>query len=79
MADATFEARVKEALENFRPGLQADGGDMEFLNIDENNNVHLRLIGACGNCEMATMTIKMGLERYLKEVVPEVGEVIQEA
>lgn len=72
------EASVKEALEMFRPQLQADGGDMEYISIDEQNRVHLRLTGACGSCPMATMTLKMGIERYLKDAVPQVTEVIQE-
>ena len=73
-----IEATVKEALEMFRPQLQADGGDMEYISIDEQNRVHLRLTGACGSCPMATMTLKMGVERYLKDAVPQVTEVIQE-
>jgi Fe-S cluster biogenesis protein NfuA len=72
------EASVKEALEMFRPQLQADGGDMEYISIDEQNRVHLRLTGACGSCPMATMTLKMGIERYLKDAVPQVTEVVQE-
>ena len=78
MADANFEATVKEALDMFRPQLQADGGDMEFVSIDEQNRVHLRLTGACGSCPMALMTLKMGVERYLKDACPEVTEVVQE-
>ena len=78
MADENFEATVKEALDMFRPQLQADGGDMEFVKIDENKRVHLRLTGSCGSCPMATMTLKMGIERYLKDACPEVTEVVQE-
>lgn len=78
MANQELEARVKEALETMRPSLQADGGDMEYVRMDEDNKVYLRLIGACGSCPMATMTLKMGVESYLKETVPEVSEVVQE-
>jgi len=78
MAENDFEATVKEALDMFRPQLQADGGDMEFVSIDADKNVHLRLVGACGSCPMATMTLKMGIERYLKDACPEVNAVIQE-
>lgn len=78
MADEALVAKVKEALEIFRPQLQADGGDMEFISIDEKNAVHLRLTGACGSCPMATYTLKMGVERFLKETCPEVTEVLQE-
>ena len=73
-----LEATVKEALEMFRPQLQADGGDMEYVGIDEENRVHLNLTGACGSCPMATMTLKMGIERYLKDACPEIKEVVQD-
>ncbi len=77
MAEENFEETVKEALEMFRPQLQADGGDMEFVKIDDEKRVHLRLTGSCGSCPMATMTLKMGIERYLKDACPEVKEVVQ--
>lgn len=73
-----LEATVKEALEMFRPQLQADGGDMEYVGIDEEKRVHLNLTGACGSCPMATMTLKMGIERYLKDACPEITEVVQD-
>ncbi|MGP1603908.1 MAG: NifU family protein [Treponema sp.] len=73
-----LETRVKEVLDMFRPNLQADGGDMEFISIDEKNRVHLILTGACGGCPMATMTLKMGVERYLKDAIPEITEVVQD-
>lgn len=73
-----LEERVKEAIQMFRPQLQADGGDMEYIETDSNNRVHLRLTGACGSCPMAVMTLKMGVERYLKDACPEVSEVVQE-
>ena len=79
MADEALIAKVKETLEAFRPQLNADGGDMEFINIDDENKVHLKLTGACGSCPMATMTLKMGIERYLKDACPEIVEVVQEA
>lgn len=78
MADLDIKDRVKEALEMYRPMLQADGGDMEFVQIDEQNRVHVNLKGACGSCPMATMTVKMGLEQYIKDAVPEITEVIQD-
>ena len=78
MADEALIAKVKETLDAFRPQLNADGGDMEFINIDEENKVHLRLTGACGSCPMAVMTLKMCIERYLKETCPEISEVVQE-
>ena len=78
MATPELEATVKGALDMFRPQLQADGGDMEYISIDDENRVHLRLTGACGSCPMALMTLKMGVERYLKDACPEITEVVQE-
>jgi len=66
---------VQAVLEQIRPALQADGGDVELVDVNE-GVVHLRLTGACGNCPMSAMTLKMGIERILKEKVPEVTEVI---
>ena len=78
MANEKLEASIKEAIDMFRPQLQADGGDMEYVSLDEQNRVHLKLVGACGSCPMALMTLKMGVERYLKDACPEVTEVVQE-
>lgn len=78
MANEAMEATVKEALEMFRPQLQADGGDMEYVGIDDDGKVHLKLTDACGSCPMALMTLKMGIERYLKDACPEVTEVVQD-
>ena len=78
MAEQTLEDRVKEALEMFRPQLQADGGDMEYLGIEDGKIVHLNLTGACGSCPMALMTLKMGIERYIKDACPEIEEVVQD-
>lgn len=78
MADQSLEEQVKETLDAFRPQLNADGGDMEFIKIDEDKKVHIRLTGACGDCPLSMMTLKMGIERYLKEVCPEITEVVQE-
>lgn len=78
MADPKLEETIKEAMDMFRPQLQADGGDMEYVGIDEQNRVHLNLTGACGSCPMALMTLKMGIERYLKDACPEITEVVQD-
>lgn len=69
-----MEEEVKEALDSIRPLLQADGGDLEFVKL-EDKTVYLKLTGACGSCPMAQMTLKMGIERKLKEMVPEVEAV----
>ncbi|MFA6856659.1 MAG: NifU family protein [Treponema sp.] len=74
----SLEDTVKEAVEMFRPQLQADGGDMEYISLDDQKRVHLKLIGACGSCPMAVMTLKMGVERYLKDACPEITEVVQD-
>jgi Fe-S cluster biogenesis protein NfuA len=72
-----FEEAVKKALEDIRPQLQADGGDLEFISASEDGKVLVHLTGACGSCPMATMTLKMGVEAHLKKTVPGVTEVIQ--
>jgi Fe-S cluster biogenesis protein NfuA len=74
-----MKARVEEALKQVRPTLQRDGGDIELVSVDENGIVKVRLKGACGSCPMSTMTLKMGVEKYLKEHIPEVKEVVQVA
>ncbi len=65
-----MEEKIKAKLEEIRPMLQADGGDLEVVNID-GTNVTLRLKGACGGCPHATMTIKQGIQRILREQVDE--------
>lgn len=70
------KAKVQEVLDKVRPALQADGGDCELINVREDNVIEVRLQGACGSCPMATLTLKAGIERVLKEEIPEVKEVI---
>jgi Fe-S cluster biogenesis protein NfuA len=71
-----LEERVKTALNNVRPSLQADGGDVEFVSMSGDGMVSLRLTGACGGCPMAQQTLKMGIENYLRQEVPEVTSVV---
>ena len=71
-----LEEQIKSALENVRPSLQADGGDVEFVGVDEEGIVSLKLTGACGGCPMAQMTLKMGIESYLKKELPEIRSVV---
>lgn len=71
-----LKQRVESALNEVRPALQADGGNVELIDVTENGKVTLRLTGACGGCPMSQMTLKMGIERVLKQRVPEVKEVI---
>ncbi|MEX0587652.1 MAG: NifU family protein [Cyanobium sp.] len=67
---------VERALDELRPYLMADGGNVEVVEID-GPIVKVRLQGACGSCPSSTMTLKMGIERKLREAIPEVNEVIQ--
>jgi Fe-S cluster biogenesis protein NfuA len=67
---------VKAALESIRPALQADGGDVELVEVTGDGVVKVRLVGACGHCPMSTMTLKMGIERTLKDKIPGVKEVV---
>jgi Fe-S cluster biogenesis protein NfuA len=72
-----MEQQVKEVIEHIRPLLQADGGDIEFVSVEEDSGkVSVRLQGACKGCPGAQMTLKMGVERHLKEKVPAVSEVV---
>jgi len=67
--------KVEAALEQIRPALLADGGDVELVDVND-GVVKLRLKGACSGCPMATMTLQLGIERTIKEQVPEVKEVL---
>ena len=67
-----LKERVEKALEKIRPSLQADGGDVELIDVDQEGLVKVKLQGACAGCPMSTMTLKMGIEKILKQNVPEV-------
>jgi len=71
-----MKEKIEGAIDNFRPNLQADGGDVELLDVSDDGIVRVKLLGACGGCPMAQMTLKMGIERHLKSVVPEIKEVV---
>ena len=68
--------KVETALDQIRPALQADGGDVELVDVTPDGIVQVRLKGACSGCPMSTMTLKMGIERALKQQIPEVKEVV---
>ncbi len=70
----TIENRVQKAIQELRPNLQADGGDIELLGVD-NGIVKVKLKGACAGCPMSTMTIQWGVENFLKKKIPEVVKV----
>ncbi|MFO7985729.1 MAG: NifU family protein [Desulfatiglandaceae bacterium] len=67
--------KVESALQKVRPSLQADGGDVELVDVGEDGLVKVKLTGACGGCPMSQMTLKMGIEKILKQNVPEVTSV----
>lgn len=70
-----MKEKVEAALNKIRPALQADGGDVELVEVDE-GVVKVRLTGACSGCPMATMTLQQGIAKVLKEQIPEVKEVV---
>jgi Fe-S cluster biogenesis protein NfuA len=72
----TFETKVKAIIEAIRPNLQSHGGDVELVSTEKGSTVKVRLQGACSGCPGAKMTLKMGIERLLKEKIPQVKEVI---
>lgn len=67
--------KVKKVINKIRPGLQADGGDVEVVEITDNGIVKVKLLGACHGCPMSTLTIKNGIEKTLKREIPEIKEV----
>ena len=72
-----MKEQVEEALDLIRPALQNDGGNVELVDVDEDAGVvKVKLVGACGSCPMSQMTLRMGVERVLKEQVPEIKEVV---
>lgn len=75
-SEKSFEAKVTEIINLIRPNLESHGGNIELVGIDPDNTVRVRLQGACSGCPGARMTLKNGVERLLKERVPEVKEVV---
>jgi len=74
--EEAMKEKVEATLGRIRPSLQADGGDVELIEVTPNGTVKVKLTGACGGCPMSQMTLKMGIERTLKQEVPEVKEVV---
>jgi len=70
-----MKEKVESALDKIRPALQADGGDVELVDVQD-GVATVRLTGACGSCPMSTMTLKMGVERVVMEEVPEIKELV---
>ena len=72
----TFKEKVEQSLNKVRPQLQMDGGDVELVEVTEDNTVKVRLKGACIGCPMSQMTLRQGIEQVLKQDVPEMKELI---
>lgn len=72
-----MEDKIKEAINAIRPALQNDGGDIEFIRLEE-KNVYVRLVGACAGCPMSQLTLSNGVQRYLREAVDKDLTVINE-
>jgi Fe-S cluster biogenesis protein NfuA len=75
MVKQEVEKKIRNVLEQLRPYLQADGGDLSLVEITDDFVVKVKLVGACGSCPMRTMTLKAGVETTLKKQVPEVSAV----
>ena len=71
-----LEDRIKEVLDLIRPGIQDDGGDIEFIAVDEAGEVQIRFLGACVGCPSSQITLRDGIARNLREQVPEVSNVV---
>ena len=71
-----MKGKIETALGKIKPSLQADGGDVELVEVTPDGVVKVRLTGACGGCPMSQMTLKMGIEKALKQEVPELKEVV---
>lgn len=72
-----MKERVQGVLDKIRPALQADGGDVMLIDVEEDGTVKVKLTGACSGCPMSTVTLKQGIERQLKREIPEIKEVLE--
>lgn len=75
MSKEELVSRIDDALDNIRPYLETDGGDVKVLELTDDMTVRLELLGACGSCPMSAMTLKAGVEEAIKKAVPEVSKV----
>ena len=71
-----MKEKIEQALEKIRPSLQADGGDVELVSVDDSGLVKVRLQGACHGCPMSQITLQQGIKRNLQDMVPEVTDVV---
>ena len=72
-----LKEKVEKIIEEVRPFLKADGGNVELVDVTEDGTVKVKLTGACGSCPMSSITLKMGIEKKIKEAIPEVKKVEQ--
>ncbi|MFZ5648072.1 MAG: NifU family protein [Bacillota bacterium] len=72
-----MKEKVEAVLDKVRPALQRDGGNVELVDVTPDGQVKVKLVGACGSCPMSTYTLKMAIERTIKQEIPEVKEVVQ--
>jgi len=72
----SLKEKVEQALASVRPGLEADGGNVELIEVSDDGVVKVKLVGACGSCPMAAMTLQYGVTTAIKQAVPEVKEVL---
>ena len=71
-----YKIQIEEALDNIRPYLEADGGNVRVIDLTDDMVLKLELLGNCGSCPMSTMTLKAGVEEAIKKVVPEIKKVV---
>jgi Fe-S cluster biogenesis protein NfuA len=71
-----MKEKVQKAIDLIRPGLQADGGDVELIDVSSDGIVKVKLTGACQGCPMSQMTLKMGIEKIIKSQIPDIKEVV---
>ncbi|MFZ5650104.1 MAG: NifU family protein [Bacillota bacterium] len=72
-----MKEKVEAVLDKVRPALQRDGGNVELVDVTPDGQVRVKLVGACGSCPMSTYTLKMAIERTIKQEIPEIKEVVQ--
>ncbi|HLT05911.1 MAG TPA: NifU family protein [Cyclobacteriaceae bacterium] len=71
-----YKIQIEEALDNIRPYLEADGGNVRVIDLTDDMILKLELLGNCGSCPMSTMTLKAGVEEAIKKVIPEIKKVV---
>lgn len=76
MKMSDYKLKIEEALNSVRPFLKMDGGDVEFVGMDEEKVVTLKLLGSCSGCSMSHMTMKAGIEEAIKKVLPDIKSVV---